>query len=86
MKISCGTESGKGYITELIKPKTALEEDYTEYSYEQDERSASHLIDRDGSVEKADIHQLLAGVSALLQTKGRETGCCSSEVTNGRNP
>ena len=61
MKISCGTESGKGYITELIKPKTALEEDYTEYSYEQDERSASHLIDRDGSVEKADIHQLLVG-------------------------
>lgn len=42
--------------TELVKPKAALKEDYTENSNEKDERATGHLINGDRCVQKADIH------------------------------
>jgi hypothetical protein len=43
--------------TKLVEPKAPSEKYDTEYADKENESTTGHLIDRDGCVKKADIHQ-----------------------------
>ena len=45
-------------MNQLVKPQAATEKQDAEGTDKQDESTTRHLINGDGSVEKADIHQL----------------------------
>jgi hypothetical protein len=49
-------ESQEESMDILVEPKTAFQEDDTEDADKKYESASRHLIDRDGCVQKADIH------------------------------
>ena len=45
-------------MNQLVKPQATTEKEDAEGTDKQDESTTRHLINGDGGVEKADIHQL----------------------------
>lgn len=72
---------------QLVKPEPAAEEDDGENADKEDEGAAGHLVDGDGGVEEADIHELRERDNAVRRRRRRARRGCrglGSRNPNGR--